>query len=293
MDFRLLNYFLVIAEEESVTRASQKLHVSQPALSKQLQSLERELGTNLFIRENKRMTLTDDGALFRAKASQLIEMANVLQAEFSSPLDQLAETIYIGAGRANALQIFGRIANEINSEYPAIKFNIHSGNTKDLTSRLNNGLLDFAILGHVDTDRHNYINLNLPGHWGLLMRKDCTLASRESITPDDLLDARLLCPTQPLLIREISKWLPYDFKKLNVVASFNLLWNALIMINEGFGCALCLSADSIAFSKKSMIFLPLEPKISSETYLAWRKSAPISRSARIFIQRVKQYISVE
>lgn len=293
MDFRLLNYFLVIAEEGNVTKASQKLHISQPALSKQLQSLERELGTSLFIRENKRMTLTDDGALFRAKVSQLVEMANALQAEFSSPMDQLAETIYIGAGRLNALQLFGRIADEINSEYPAIKFNFYSSSTKGLTSRLNDGLLDFAVLGQVDTERHNYINLNLPAYWGLLMRKDCALASRESITSEDLMNTRLLCPTQPLLIQEISEWLPYNFKKLNVVATFNLLWNALILINEGFGCALCLSADSASFFDESFIFLPLEPKISSETYLAWRKSAPISRSARIFIQRVKQYISVE
>ena len=74
MELRVLRYFLAVAREESISGAAEYLHLTQPTLSRQLMDLEEELGKKLFTRGNRKVTLTEDGILFRKRASEIVEL---------------------------------------------------------------------------------------------------------------------------------------------------------------------------------------------------------------------------
>lgn len=84
MDIRVLRYFLAIAREESISGAAQVLHMTQPPLSRAMSDLEEEIGKQLFIRGNRKVTLTEDGLLLRKRATEIIELVEKTENELSS-----------------------------------------------------------------------------------------------------------------------------------------------------------------------------------------------------------------
>lgn len=287
MELRVLRYFLAVAKEESISGASNFLHISQPTLSRQIKELEEELGVTLFIRGNRKITLTDDGILLRKRAEEIVTLVNKTESELNREDNALNGEIYIGGGETEAMRLIVKTAQKFHSDYPNIKYHLFSGNADDVTERLDKGLLDFGILiGAANINKYDHLEIPANDTWGLLMRKDNPLASHASIKPDDLWGISLLCSRQTLVEKEISAWFGDKADKLNIIATYNLIYNASLMVEEGMGCALCLDRLVKITDNSNLCFKPLEPLLESKLNIVWKKHQVFSKTAEKFLERL-------
>ena len=294
MEIRLLKYFLAVAREENISKAAEVLHITQPTLSRQLMDLESELKTKLLIRSkrNKKILLTDDGKLLKARAQEIVDLANKTESEFLFDEKNIAGDIYIGSGETDAMRVIARAIKELSKTYPNIKYNLYSGNGEDVKEKLDRGLLDFGIfIEPIDKKEYGFIQLKEKDKWGLLMRKDSFLSEKEYILPKDLKDIPILTSRQYLVKNLISGWLGFDFENLNIIGTYNLLYNASIMVDEGFGYALCIDKLINLTGKSSLCFKPLKPSLEAGILIAWKKSQPLSKCAKIFLEKLQTNIN--
>jgi DNA-binding transcriptional LysR family regulator len=296
MELRVLRYFLTVAREGSMTAAAEFLHVTQPTLSRQLKDLEEELGKKLFIRSSHSIILTDEGLLLKRRAEEIIDMVDKLETEFNSMEETISGDVYIGGGETDAMRQIGRIIKELQVSYPNIRYHLYSGNEDDVTDRLDKGLLDFGILIQpADLSKYNYINIPDKDVWGVVMRKDSPLAFKETIQPMDLLNVPLICSRQAIKQtfskNEFADWFGEDFDKLNVVTTYNLAYNAAIMVEEGIGYALALDKIVNTSSESNLCFRPLEPRLESGLNIVWKKHHVFSAAADMFLKEIQAKLS--
>ena len=290
MEVRVLKYFLAIAREGSITGAANFLHLTQPTLTRQIQDLEKELGHKLFIRGKYRVSLTPEGMILRKRAEEIVEMVEKTEAEFSSISDVIGGDIYIGSGETDSMRYIAEIMRELQLNYPDIKFHIYSGNAEDVTEKLDRGLLDFGILIQpIDLSKYDNITLHTKDIWGVILRKDSPLAQKNSVTLSDL-------KTEPLIVsRQMSKkysaesgfldWFGEAFDNLNITATYNLVYNAAIMVKAGMGCAVTL--DKLVKEDDEICFKPLAPKLESGLDVVWKKYQVFSPAAKLFLTRLQ------
>ena len=238
MEIRVLRYFIQIAREGSMTRAAEYLHVSQSALSKQMKELENELGKKLFRRGSSSVSLTDEGMLLRKRAEDLLAMADKIESEFKSLDEITGGDIYIGCAESYLIKYLAYAVKELNEQYSNIHYHITSGDTQQVTERLDRGLLDFAfIVEPPDLSKYNYLEVPEQDTWGILIRKDCPLAEKSQITIDDILPYPVFCSEQAAQV-DLPRWCGENIDQLNVMATFNLTGNAAVFAREGLGITL-------------------------------------------------------
>jgi DNA-binding transcriptional LysR family regulator len=296
MELRVLRYFLTVAREGSITGAADFLHVTQPTLSRQLKDLEQELGKKLFIRSSHSIILTDEGMLLRKRAEEIVEMADKLEAEFSSMEETISGDVYIGGGETDAMKQIARVVKDLQLSYPNIRYHLYSGNEDDVTERLDKGLLDFGILIQpADLSKYNYINIPAKDVWGVVMRKDSPLAFKDTIKAVDLLNVPLICSRQAMKQtfskNEFADWFGEDFDKLNVVTTYNLAYNAAIMVEEGIGYAITLDKIVNTSSDSNLCFRPLKPRLESGLNIVWKKHQVFSVAADKFLKEIQEKFS--
>jgi len=292
MELRVLRYFLTVAREGSITAAANFLHVTQPTLSRQLKDLEESLGKKLFIRKSHHIVLTEEGMILRKRAEEILNMVEKVEEEFNSMEETIGGDIYIGGGETDAMKLIAQIAKSLQDNYPNIKYHLYSGNSDDVTEQLDKGLLDFGILIQpADLSKYNYINLPAKDQWGVVMRKDSPLAAKKSIQKADLLDVPLLLSRQAikqgLSSNEFSAWFGEDYEKLNVVTTFNLAYNAAIMVEEGMGYAVTLDKIVNTSIERNVCYRPLEPKLESGLNIIWKKHQVFSKAAHVFFEEMQ------
>lgn len=286
MDLKTLRYFLTAVEEGSISAAAQRLRMSQPNLSRQISSLERELGVTLLVRGNRRLELTEEGAMLRRRAIEILELADMAKEEIGSA-DDVRGTIRIGGGEVEGMRLVARAVRDFSYRYPNVRFQLHSGNAEDVTDRLDRGLLDFGVLIEpTDKGKYDFVQMPSSVRWGLMVREDDPLVSKGCAEPGDLLGRRLIASQQGMAMNGISGWLGRDVEKLDVVATYNLLYNASLMVSEGVGSALCL--EGIVNTRGSNIrHVLLEPPLRVGLALVWKKGGVQGRAARLFLDALK------
>lgn len=285
MELRVLRYFLTVAQEENITKAAALLHVTQPTLSRQLMQLEEELGTKLFHRSQYRIILTDAGMLLRRRAQEIVELADKTKREFSQPEGELAGEIAIGCGETQSMTFLSRHIRSFRELHPQVRFRIYSANADDIKEHIEKGLLDMGLLTEpVDIGRYAFLRLPQKDRWGVLVPKDCPLAEKESVTPQDLIGVPLLLSGREEVRGELANWFGQDYGRIEVAATFNLILNAANMVKNGVGAALCFYLENISDALK---FVPLSPKLETGTVLAWKKDKPLSCAVEQFQQYVK------
>ncbi|MBE5101546.1 LysR family transcriptional regulator [Priestia aryabhattai] len=293
MEVRVLRYFLAVAREGNITRAADFLHVTQPTLSRQLKDLEQELGKKLFIRSSHSVILTDEGMLLRNRAEEIVNMVDKLEAEFSSMEETIGGDVYIGGGETEAMKHIARVAKDVQLRYPNIRYHLYSGNEEDITERLDKGLLDFGILIQpADISKYNYLNMPVKDVWGVVMRKDSPLAVKKSIQAADLLNVPLICSRQAMKQtfskNEFADWFGEDFHKLNIVTTYNLAYNAAIMVEEGVGYAITLDKIVNTSTASNLCFRPLQPRLESGLNIVWKKHHVLSAAANAFLKELQE-----
>ncbi len=294
MEIRVLKYFLAIAREGSITGAANSLHLTQPTLTRQIQELERELNQKLLIRGKYKVTLTPEGMILRKRAQEIIEMVEKTEAEFQALSDTISGDIYIGCGETDSMKYIADVIKEIQTEYPNIKFHIHSGNAEDVTEKLDRGLLDFGLLIQpIDLSKYDNITMPEKDVWGVIIRKDNPLASKNSVQLNDLIDLPLIASRQ--MSEKYSAdsgfldWFGDKFKDLNIVATYNLVYNAAIMVKAGIGTAVTLDklVDTTSLTS-DVCFLPLEPRLESGLDIVWKKYQVFSPAAKLFLDKLQE-----
>lgn len=284
MELRVLRYFLAVAQEESISGAAEYLHLTQPTLSRQLMDLENELGKKLFIRGSRKVSLTEDGILLRKRASEIVELVEKTESEFWGTEEAIAGDIYIGGGESDAMRLIARTARELQLSHPNIHYHLFSGNAHDVCERLDRGCLDFGILlDPGDLKRYDYISLPVTDVWGVLMRKDSPMAEKEALHPEDLLDKPLLLSRQSMGRDKLSTWFGQAYTSLNVTATYNLIYNASLMVEEGLGYALALDRLVNTSGDSQLCFRPLEPRLEVQLYVVWKKFQIFSKAAARFL----------
>ena len=291
MEIRVLRYFLAIAREENMTRAAKYLHVTQPTLSKQIKQLEEEIGKKLFIRSNYSIKLTDEGLLLRKRAEDILSMFDKTMEEFQALDDITGGDICIGAAESESFSYFATVAKDLQLQYPNVKFHLYSGNTEVIAERLDRGLLDFAIIvQEVDLSKYNYIKIPTSDTWGVIMRKDSPLAKKEYITIEDLIDLPLIVSRQGIT-EDYPKLFKEKLDQLHIVATFDLIYNASIMVKEGFGYALSFDKIVDTSENSELCFRVLKPELKTNMYIIWKKYQVFTPIAEKLLSKMQQHFN--
>lgn len=287
MELRTLRYFLAAAQEGNITRAADILHVTQPTLSRQMMDLEKELGTTLMLRGKNGLTLTDDGVFFKQRAEEIVELANRLGQAFVERNADVSGVISIGAAEAIGSRFFAKLIKQFSEKYPLVQFNLYNDMADYIQDRMDKGLIDVGLLLEpIDTSKYDFIRLSPKETWGVLMRDDHPLADRETIMPDDIADYPLILPLRERVRAEILNWLKREEKELNIPLSYTLLSNAVLLVEEGLGCAFCLDGALAIHSSPRLRFIPVRPEHITRSVLVWKKNHLFSPATSLFIQEV-------
>ena len=291
MELRVLRYFLTVVREGSITGAANALHLTQPTLSRQLQDLEKELKQKLLIRGKYKVSLTPEGMILRKRAEEIVELVEKTEEEFNSIKEIISGDIYIGCGETDSMKYVAEVMKELQTDYPDIKFHIHSGNAEDVTEKLDKGLLDFGILIQpIDLSKYDHLTMPQKDLWGVVMRKDSPLAGKKEIKLNDLTEVPLLASRQ--MSKKYSAdsgfldWFGDKFDKLNIAATYNLVYNAAIMAEAGIGYAITLDKLVKSSENSNLCFRPLSPKLESGLDIVWKKYQVFSPAAKLFLERL-------
>lgn len=289
MELRVLRYFLAVAREESICGAAESLHLSQPTLSRQLIDLETELGKKLFIRGNRRITLTEDGILLRKRATEILDLVEKTTDELSASSQDLTGEIYIGAGETQGVHYLTQRARRLQERYPRIHFHISSGDTADVTEQLDKGLIDFGLLfDPINLNKYNAFSLPVSDTWGLLLRRDDPLAEKPFMTAKDLEGLPLIISRRIKNGQPLETWLGRDFSSLNIVSTYSLVYNASLMVEDGLGYALCLDGIINTSGNSALCFRPLNPSVHANMSVVWKKYQVFSGASEKFLELLRQ-----
>lgn len=288
MELRVLNYFLMVAREENITKAAQQLHVTQPTLSRQLAQLEDELGVKLFERKSHKIVLTEDGILLRRRALEMRALADKIVNDFSSDQEELTGEIGIGAGELLSMNDLANIIAAFKQQYPNVKFDIMSGNAEDIKYRLDQGLLELGLLIEpIEIEKYNFARMQQKERWGVLVSEKSILANHTAITPADLDGQPLFVSQNNPVNKELANWFGLLDNELEITGTYNLLYNVAALVREENSIALCLELDAHYVGTK---FIPLAPELNLSSVLVWKANQVFSKATSTFIRFAEKYV---
>ena len=281
MELRVLRYFLAVAQKRNITKAAQELLISQPTLSKQLADLEDELGVQLFIRGHRQITLTDEGEYLQTRAREITQLAEQNALNIKGQ-EVISGTISIGAGESIAMERIMRVLSEIIKDYSDVKVRLISGNADEMETALQHGSIDFAVL-MANRSLDNYHHLQIPesDRWGLVMRKDDSLANKAEISPEDLADLPLLMSEQAIEEHRFQSWWGNLDRKMNIIGTYSLVFNAQLMVAQGSAYLVTFDHLINNANNSQLTFRPLAPALTETTNVIWKKNVTQSKAAQL------------
>lgn len=289
METRILNYFLTVAKVGTISAAARELHVSQPTLSRQIQQLEAQLATPLFIRERRRMVLTKAGQTYESKVRRIIaelDQANQLVATINN--NDLTGTIHIGCVESRVTKLVIPQLAKFHHRYPNVSFDIYDADGDEIKERLDQGLIELGIVSApISTAKYHTFQLPVKDRWGLLVAADNHLADRQGIAVTDLHNIPLIIPHRSLIHDDLQEWLQSDGNELKIIAESNLLTNASYMVEAGMGNLVCIEGAPQPRST-NLKFIPFEPAHWQKQFLIWKKGTTLSEPARELVNQLKQ-----
>ncbi len=286
MEIRALRYFLAVAREENMTKAAELLHVTQPTLSKTVRALEDELGKNLFTRHSFSISLTEEGMLLRDRAEDLVTMADKIEKEFLSLGDITGGELFLGLAESYQIRYLAREIKKLKSICPGLNYHITSGDTEQVTEKLDKGLLDFAVLCDTpDVRKYGYIPFPEADIWGVVMQCGSPLAKKESVTAEDLVGVPLFSSEQGWK-NDIAKWCGERINSLHLEGTFRLAYNGSVFVKEGLGCQLTFAGLVNTSPGSGLVFRPLSPKLETRLFLIWNRYQTFTPIAERFLSQI-------
>ncbi|MCM1467614.1 MAG: LysR family transcriptional regulator [Alistipes sp.] len=292
MEIRVLRYFLTVAREESVTRASEVLHITQPTLSRQLAQLEEEVGVKLFHRGTRKITLTNEGILLRRRAEEILQLVNKTERELLEQEELVEGKISIGCGEIAAVQVLSEIIDTFRKKYPRVSFDIFTATADVVKEQMDKGLLDVGLLLEpIDMEKYDFIRPDMKEKWVVLMCPDSPLADKESVTAKDLSELPLILPRRMNVRSELASWFGDYFEKLNVVFTSNLSKNGALMVKKGMAYSIVIEGVPL-WDQSMLTYRPLFPSLTATSVFAWKRGQPFSLAATRFIDHLKCFLGM-
>ena len=162
MEIRVLRYFLTVVREESITKASEVLHITQPTLSRQLSQMEEEIGVKLFERGSCKINLTNEGILLRRRAEEILQLVNKTEKELAEQDEQMEGKISIGCGEIASVQLLPELFRTFWEKYPRVSFDIFTATADLVKEQMDKGLLDIGLLLEpIDMEKYDFIRLDM------------------------------------------------------------------------------------------------------------------------------------
>ena len=289
MELRVLNYFLMAAREENITKAAQLLHVTQPTLSRQLMQLEEELGVKLFQRSNHCIVLTEEGMLLKRRAQELVSLAEKTRQDLMQKDTELTGEISIGCGELQSVDFLAKLLARFQVEHPLVQMSIFSSNTDSIKERIENGTLDIGLFPEpVDISRYEFIRVPVREEWGVLTQEDSPLGRLPFVRPENLVGRPLMISGREMVQHELANWFGDEFQKLDISVRYNLLYNVAMLVRNGFGDALCIRLDC---QYPGLRFVPLHPPLAFGSVLVWKKHQVAFPAVSALIVHAKKCLS--
>lgn len=294
MEIRVLRYFLTVVREESITKAAEVLHITQPTLSRQLSQLEEEVGVTLFTRGARKITLTNEGILLRRRAEEILQLVDKTEKELAEQDEQVEGKISIGCGEIASVQLLPKLFQSFREKYPQVSFDIFTATADLVKEQMEKGLLDMGLLLEpIDVEKYEYIRLKKKDQWVVLMRPEDPLAQKESITPQDLCSLPLILPRRTRVQSELANWFGDSFDQLHVAFTSNLSTNGAIMVSSGLANSLVIEGSIPFLDQSKITSRPLSPPLTATSILAWRRGQPFSLATSKFIAHAKCFLGME
>ena len=293
MEIRVLRYFLTVVREESISKAAEVLHITQPTLSRQISQMEEETGVRLFERGSKKITLTNEGMLLRRRAEEILELVDRTVAELPLQDKDIEGTISIGSGEVAGMEVLAKMCGTFREKHPNVNFDMNTATADVVKERMDRGLVDIGLLLEpVDMEKFEYIRLGVKERFVVLMRPDSPLAEKEFITREDLIHLPLILPRRLNVQSQLANWFGDSFEKLNIAFTGNLSTNASVVVRQGYGYAIIIEGVTTYWDKEQVIARPLYPELSSGTVLAWKRGQPLGNAAEKFIEHMRCFLSM-
>lgn len=293
MEIRVLRYFLTVVREESITKAAEVLHITQPTLSRQLSQMEEEVGVKLFHRGARRIELTNEGILLRRRAEEILQLVDKTEKELIEQEEQVEGKISVGCGEIAAVQVLPKLIKTFREKYPQVTFDIFTATADLVKEQMDKGLLDIGLLLEpVDMEKYDFIRLDVKDKWVVLMRPDSPLAEKESITAKDLSGLPLILPRRMNVQNELASWFGDYYDNLNIVFTSNLSTNSAVMVMGGLAYSLVIEGAVPFWDQSKVTYRPLAPPLTATSVLAWKRGQPFSLAASKFIKHMKCFLGI-
>ena len=291
MELRLLRYFLTVAKEQSFTKAAEQLHITQPTLSRQMAAFEEDLGITLFIRNGKKISLTDEGILLKRRALEILKLEERTLEELKGKEEVVEGTITIGCGEFAAVETLAKICKTYKEKYPLVQIVLHTATADTVYEMMNKGLVDIALfMEPVDTEGLDYIRITDCDHWCVGMRPDDPLAEKEFIKKEDLIGKPLILPERMNVQSELANWFGKDFSKLQIAFTSNLGTNAGVMAANGLGYPISIEGAATKYWREDILVQRrISPEITTSAVIAWRRNIPYSLAVRKMIDEINAF----
>ena len=284
MELRLLEFFLTVAREESINRAAEVIHISQPTLSRQLALLEEELGVKLFIRGNKGVKLTDEGILLQRRAQEILDLVGKTEDELQAQDAEVEGIITIGAGELASFAYLGSLMKSFRAAHPRVRYDVISGAADEITEGMDRGLIDISLLLEpVNISKYEFIRLPGTEHWACAMRPDDALAQKDLVTPADLAGRQLLLPRRMSVQRELAHWFGKRWAKLNVFCTQSLTTNCSMIVAQGPEISLIIEGSLPDRDRSRIITRRLQPDLQASSVVCWKRDVPAPAAVTAFI----------
>lgn len=285
MDIRELKYFLTVAHEGNFSRAADQLHITQPALSRQIMLLEDEIGVQLLERGKRHVTLTESGFLLAQRAKDILDLIDKTEREFSEQKNFVGGTVCVGCVETIAASFLSECIVDYAANYPEVMFNVYTSYTDDIRGKLDLGVLDIGILTEpAEIAKYDFAYLPIVDEWGAILERTHPLARQSEIRPSDLLKERLILPRRDVFQTEITSWLGKERGKANVVATHSLLTTSVLLVERGFGCAVGPKYSYEYCKSGKCVWLPFEPRKYLRHVMVWKKNTQLAPAVKKFIE---------
>lgn len=285
MEIRVLRYFLTVVREESITKASEFLHITQPTLSRQLAQLEEEVGVKLFDRGTRKIKLTNEGILLRRRAEEILQLVDKTEKELVEQEELVEGKISIGCGEIASVQLLPELFRNFHQKYPRVTFDIFTATADFVKEQMDKGLLDLGLLLEpVDMEKYDFIRMNMKEKWIVLMPPNDLLTEKEFITASDLAELPLILPRRMQVQSELASWFGDYYNKLNVLFTSNLSTNGAVMVSRGLAYSLVIEGSVPFWDASKVAYRPLYPELWSTSVLAWKRGQPFSLAATKFME---------
>ena len=294
MELRHIRYFLAVATELNFTRAAQKLCIAQPPLSRQIQDLEEELGVKLFERKPHALQLTEEGALFKQYATQVLDLVNKSTEDIRERKRGLQGTLYLASVEGHAPRLYAEWIAAFHSLHPHVQYNLWNGNSDDVVNRVMNGLCDLAII----MEPHNAEGVeSIPVYqepWVAIIPADNPLAKQKEATVNlaDLTPYELIIPSRSSRLEEINDWFRSTGKPMIRCRIAHLL-SAYELTRLGVGITIYpASASDIANMSDVVIKQIVNPAKTASYILIWNKYRQLPHVATEFLDFIRNSCSL-